>query len=124
MIYKNLLHLTNLADDLIAYVESKEGQDQRYTDSYAALIFLFEIERLFDGAGRGLFSDEEGFDIESVNDQEWKDAQGQIQKNMDKIRSKMKELVNKYGKEEFKLAYEYMRNDDRVETWVKRILQE
>ncbi len=122
MIYKNLLHLTDLADDLISYIES-DTEENRKSSTLSALIFLFEIERLFDQDGRGLFSDESNFDLESASDPEWQDAHTKIERGMDKIRSKMEELVNKYGKENFKLAYDEMRNDGVTENWIAKILQ-
>jgi hypothetical protein len=116
MIYKNLQDLTVLADNLITYVESGSETNEK-RDAFTSIVFLFEIEKLFDLSGRGLFKDEEGFDLESVNDAGYQDAYNQIQGSMDRIRSKMEDLVNKYGKEDFKRQYESLRKEE----WIQRM---
>jgi hypothetical protein len=113
MIYRDLQNLTSLANSLSVYIESDSKANHK-ENIFGAIIFLFYVEEFFDAWGRSLFRDEDNFDL---THDEYLKIKSEITNNMDKIRSKMEEFVNKYGREKFKQEYQQYKNN----VWLSRI---
>ena len=115
MIYKDVQNLIHFSDQLIAYIEN-DSEANHKENVFGAIIFLFHIEELFDMWGRNLFRDEADFDLQ-VSEDKYEEIRKQITESMDKIRSKMEGLVDKYGREKFKEEYGLLKKD----AWINRL---
>jgi hypothetical protein len=113
MIYKNLLELIDFANNMIKYIESSNNNSKQ--DVFHSIIYLIYIEDIFDSRGRGLFSDEDGFDLDNEQRVVTKDK---ITQNMDYIRETIPKLIDRYGRDRFVEEYK-QRNAMRAEYWVK-----
>ena len=63
MIYNVLLNLITFADNLIAHIQ-KQQVDKK--SDFIDIVFLIYIEQIFDLKARGLYSDQEGFNLDEI----------------------------------------------------------
>lgn len=113
MIYKNLLDLISFTDNLIKYIESSNNNSKFY--NFHSIVYLIYIEDIFDNAGRSLFSDEDGFDL---NEEQSMSIKTKITESMDSLREKIPKLIDLYGRDQFVKEYKE-RNSSRAEYWLK-----
>ncbi len=116
MIYKDLLNLITFADNLISHIQKQQANKG---NSFIDIVFLIYIEQIFD-MKRGLYSDQEGFNLD---ENERMETKRKITESMDKVRAVIPDLINAYGREQFlerKAELDRSRSEDWVKDWLNR----
>lgn len=117
MIYNDLLSLITFADNLIAHIQ-KQQVDKK--SDFIDIVFLIYIEQIFDLKARGLYSDQEGFNLD---ENERMETKRKITESMDKIRAIIPDLINAYGREQFlarRAEMARLHSEDWVKDWLNR----